>query len=104
MLTDLRTTSSRSFDNVTPTGMRLCRFCGSLVPEAQYIKHQQEMSRKGGQALRGSAAAYKKARNAARARWSRPRRQTEKCLSECPMYRHREFWLRSLQWERTVEL
>jgi hypothetical protein len=64
-------------DNMTPTDMRLCGFCGSLVPEAQYIKHHQEMSRKGGQALRGSAAAYKKARNAARARWSTPQTDEE---------------------------
>jgi hypothetical protein len=59
-------------DNITPAGKRLCHFCGSLVPEAQYIKHKQEISRKGGQALQGSAAAYEKARNAARARWSSP--------------------------------
>jgi hypothetical protein len=59
------------FDNMTPAGMRLCRFCGSLVPEAQYIKHKQEISGKGGQALQGTKVAYKKARNAARVRWSR---------------------------------
>ena len=45
------------------------------MPEAQYSKHKQEISRKVGQALRGSAAAYKKAGNAARARWSRPQGQ-----------------------------
>src|SRR4051812_23218350 len=65
-------------DNVTPPGMRRCAFCGSLVPEWQYLTHKYEISKKGGQALRGSAAAYKKARNAARARWSRPAKQTKK--------------------------
>ena len=65
-------------DNITPSGKRLCHFCGSLVPEAQYIKHKQEISRKGGQALAGTIVAYKKARNAARVRWSKPPRQTEK--------------------------
>jgi hypothetical protein len=65
-------------DDITPPGMRRCAFCGSLVPEAQYIKHKQEISRKGGRTLQGSAAAYKKARNAARARWSRtPQRNEE---------------------------
>jgi len=58
-------------DNMTPAGKRLCHFCGSLVPEAQYIKHKQEISRRGGQALAGTKAAYKKARNAAKVRWSR---------------------------------
>ena len=63
-------------DDITP-GMRRCAFCGSLVPEAQYIKYKQEISRKGGRTLQGSAAAYKKARNAARARWSRPPQTNE---------------------------
>jgi len=58
-------------DNMTPAGKRLCHFCGSLVPEAQYIKHKQEISRKGGQTLKGTKVARKKARNAARVRWSR---------------------------------
>jgi hypothetical protein len=65
-------------DNITPPGMRLCAFCGSLVPEWQYLMHKYEISKKGGQALRGSAAAHEKARKAARARWSRPPRQTKK--------------------------
>jgi len=63
-------------DPMAPPGMHLCRFCGSIVPEAKYVKHKQESGRKGGMALKGTAAAYKKSKKAAKARWSRHRQRS----------------------------
>jgi hypothetical protein len=31
---------------MAPPGMHLCRFCGSIVPEAQYRKNHPEAARK----------------------------------------------------------
>jgi hypothetical protein len=54
------------------------RFVDSVrLQPARDSKHKQEISAKGGQALKGTNVAYKKAGNAAKARWSRPPR-TEK--------------------------
>jgi hypothetical protein len=58
--------------------MRLRAVCGSLVPDWQYLTHKHEISKKGGKALPGSAAAHEKARKAARVRWSKAARQTKK--------------------------
>jgi hypothetical protein len=67
---------------MAPPGMHLCRFCGSIVPEAQYRKNHLEAARKAGLSVRGSSAAYRRAKKAADARWSQHRQRREKQKSE----------------------
>jgi hypothetical protein len=56
-----------------PPGHRICGFCGSVVAEAQYAKHRKILGQMPKKCVKGSVAAYRRARNAAKARWAKYR-------------------------------